>query len=195
MSDPVKRLPPVAGEVRRPPGTRTFGPCGSRPSGRIVDAMFARYYAEVSRPFEDVERALLDEPQGWLPGLARDAEARGEHLLVSVGFGSSGHRVEKQVAVELGTPLRMPSKAVLPMTWTPVVAERLFPALEADVEVAFLGANRTQVAISARYRPPLGAMGRTIDKALLHRVAEATVKDFLDRVTERLRSTPVPLAG
>jgi len=157
--------------------------------------MFARYYAEVPRPFEDVERALLHEPHTWLPGLARDAEARGEHLLLSVGFGSSGHRVQKQVAVELGTPLRLPSKTVLPMTWTPVGAERLFPALEADIEVAFLGAHRTQVAISAQYRPPLGAVGRTMDKALLHRVAEATVKDFLDRVTERLRTTPAAMAG
>jgi len=157
--------------------------------------MFARYFAEVPRPFKDVERALLEEPQRWLPGLARDAEARGEHLLVSVGFGSSGHRVQKQVAVQLGTPIRLPSKTVLPMTWTPVVAERLFPALEADVEVAFLGDQRTQLAISAQYRPPLGAVGRTMDKALLHRVAEATVKDFLDRVAERIQATPATLAG
>jgi len=33
-----------------------------------------------------------------------------------------------------------------------------------------------------RYQPPLGVVGRTIDRVLLHRVAEATVKDFLDRV-------------
>jgi hypothetical protein len=40
--------------------------------------------------------------------------------------------------------------------------------------------------MSARYRPPLGMIGRALDKALMHRVAEATVKDFLDRVGERL---------
>jgi hypothetical protein len=44
------------------------------------------------------------------------------------------------------------------------------------------GGGRTQLAISARYRPPLGAVGRAVDRVLLHRVAEATVKDFLDRV-------------
>jgi hypothetical protein len=32
--------------------------------------------------------------------------------------------------------------------------------------------------------PPLGALGRAIDRALLFRVAEATLKDFLDRVRE-----------
>jgi len=55
-----------------------------------------------------------------------------------------------------------------------------------DIEIAALGAMRTQLSMSARYRPPLGMIGRALDKALMHRVAEATVKDFLDRVGERL---------
>ena len=45
-----------------------------------------------------------------------------------------------------------------------------------------------KLSVSARYRTPMGAVGRMLDRALLHRVAEATVKDFLDRVGERLRS-------
>ena len=44
----------------------------------------------------------------------------------------------------------------------------------------------TQVAISARYTPPLGALGRAIDRAVLHRVAEATLKDFMDRLRAAL---------
>ena len=42
--------------------------------------------------------------------------------------------------------------------------------------------------MSARYVPPLGA-GQVIDRAILYRVAEATLKDFLDRVGERSRRT------
>jgi hypothetical protein len=38
--------------------------------------------------------------------------------------------------------------------------------------------------MSARYVPPLGAVGRAIDRTILFRVAEATLKDFLDRVGE-----------
>jgi hypothetical protein len=70
----------------------------------------------------------------------------------------------------------------LPLTWEPIGMEGLLPRLEADLEVGSLGGGRTQLAISARYRPPLGAVGRAVDRVLLHRVAEATVKDFLDRV-------------
>jgi hypothetical protein len=32
----------------------------------------------------------------------------------------------------------------------------------------------------------MGVIGRALDRALLHRVAEATIKDFLDRVGERI---------
>jgi len=41
----------------------------------------------------------------------------------------------------------------------------------------------------------LGALGRAIDKAMLHRVAEATIKDFLDRTGETIQArllSPVP---
>jgi hypothetical protein len=56
------------------------------------------------------------------------------------------------------------------------------PPLDANLELGSLGGDRTQLAISARYQPPLGVVGRAVDRVLLHRVAEATVKDFLDRV-------------
>jgi hypothetical protein len=36
--------------------------------------------------------------------------------------------------------------------------------------------------MSARYAAPLGAVGRVIDRVMLFRVAEATLKDFLDGV-------------
>ena len=40
--------------------------------------------------------------------------------------------------------------------------------------------------MSARYVPPFGAVGRAIDRAVLSRVAEATLKDFLDRVADTI---------
>jgi hypothetical protein len=33
----------------------------------------------------------------------------------------------------------------------------------------------------------MGVVGRALDRALLHRVAEATIKDFLDRVGENVQ--------
>ena len=150
--------------------------------------MFIRYYLDLPHPFEDVETALLAQPEAWVPGLARDAEDRGQRLLAEVGFSlDREHRLDKRVEIEFGEPYRVPAKTLLPMVWKPTGAGQLFPAMDADLEVAPLGPSRTQLSISARYRPPMGVVGRALDRALLHRVAEATVKDFLDRVGEALQ--------
>ncbi len=156
--------------------------------------MFIRYFMDLDDPFEDVEAALLADPSSWVPGMARAAGDLGERLLAEVGFVlHEERRIDKEVEISIGEPFRSPGNARLPMSWNATGAQRLFPSLDADLEVASLGASRTQISISARYGPPLGPLGRALDRALLHRVAEATIKDFLDRVgvavADRVRAT------
>jgi hypothetical protein len=148
--------------------------------------MFVRYYLDLSLPFEEVEEGLLADPEVWLPGVAREAEDRGEQLLLGeVGFSfDDDRRLSKEVHIELGSPHRMTGKTLLPLSWKATGPDRLFPSLDADLEIAALGRSRTQLSISARYRPPLGVVGKALDRVLLHREAEATIKDFMDRVGE-----------
>jgi hypothetical protein len=149
--------------------------------------MFLRYFLDLDDPFDRVEAALLDDPASWVPGMARSAEELGERLLAEVGFAVEGeHRIHKEVEISFGEPYRSLTKTRLPMSWRATGAKRLFPSLEADLEVAGLGATRTQISISARYIPPMGPLGQALDRALLHRVAEATIGDFLDRVGEAI---------
>jgi hypothetical protein len=143
--------------------------------------VFIRYYVELPIPFEHAEDLLLRSPGSWIPGLAEGADAKGERLLAEVGFRGPGRRVDKRVEITLQEPMRFATKTVLPMSWRATGPERLFPNLEADLDIAPLGPERSQLAIDARYQPPLGALGSVLDRALLHRVAEATLKDFLDR--------------
>ena len=60
--------------------------------------------------------------------------------------------------------------------------------------MAGLGPNRTQLSVSAQYRPPLGMVGRAIDRTLLHRVAEATMKVFIDTMGEAVKGVAALLA-
>jgi hypothetical protein len=147
--------------------------------------MFARYFIELPIEADRVERALMRSPRDWMPGLAGQANHRGDVLLAEVGFGDDV-RVARQVKIEFGHPVRTNSKVVMPLRWVAAGAAGLFPTLEADLEVAPLAAGSTQLAMSARYVPPLGPIGKVIDRAVLFRVAEATLKDFLDRVGEAL---------
>ena len=78
---------------------------------------------------------------------------------------------------------------LLPLTWEPVGLEEVLPRLDANIELGFLGEDRTQLAISARYRPLLGVLGRTVDRVLLHRVAEAAPTTEKDGAEMRRATT------
>jgi hypothetical protein len=156
--------------------------------------MFARYFVELAIPSADVERVLVTDPQGWLPGLAGDANHRGDVLLAEVGFGEA-IRVKREVVVELAPLVHSSSKTVFPIRWHASEHPGLFPALDADLEVTPLGPGRTQLVMSARYAPPFGPLGKAIDRAVLSKVAEATLKDFLDRLAAAIfRSQALPSA-
>jgi len=145
--------------------------------------MFARYFVELPFDRDRVEAVLTDTPSAWLPGMATEANLHGDRLLAEVGFGDEIH-IARQVTIDLGAPLRLPTKTVLPLRWTATGVLGLFPSLDADMEIAPLGQARCQLSMSARYVPPLGAVGRAIDRAVLFRVAEATIKNFLDQVRD-----------
>jgi hypothetical protein len=46
--------------------------------------------------------------------------------------------------------------------------------------------------MTARYVPPFGLLGRAADRAMFHRIAEATIKDFVDSSALRLRGARGP---
>jgi hypothetical protein len=116
--------------------------------------MFIRYYIELPLPVANVEQALTGSPAGWLSAVAGEAQARGDGLLGEIGVGPLGARLRRQVRIRLGEPVRFPSMTSLPLTWEPVGLEGLLPRLDANLELGSLGGDRTQLAMSARYRPP-----------------------------------------
>ena len=147
--------------------------------------MFARYFVELPIDPLEVERSLTDASMRSLTRIAGEAHHRGDELLAEVGFGQR-IRFARQVSLTLGAPIHAAGKTVIPLRWKPTNAPGLFPPLDADLEVGELAPGRTQLAMSARYDPPLGVVGEVIGRSILYRVAEATLKDFLDRLAEAI---------
>jgi hypothetical protein len=58
----------------------------------------------------------------------------------------------------------------------------LFPALDADIMLTPDGEDATVLAVSGVYRPPLGGLGAGVDRAVLHRIAQATMRTFVDEI-------------
>lgn len=62
----------------------------------------------------------------------------------------------------------------------------LFPVLDADIRLTPAGDQATILRLDGAYRPPLGTAGTGLDRAVLRRVATATVQDFLGRIAETI---------
>ena len=108
------------------------------------------------------------------------------------GYGAGLARVgpgvvSKLVRVQVHELSRTDKSSGLALRWEATGAGgKLFPVLDADLILADIGAQGTLVALTGVYRPPLGALGQALDRAVLHRVAAATIKGFLARVAAQL---------
>jgi hypothetical protein len=56
----------------------------------------------------------------------------------------------------------------------------LIPCFDADVELAPFGSQQTSITLRGRYDPPLDAFGLRGQEALVQRLAESTLRAFLD---------------
>jgi hypothetical protein len=144
--------------------------------------MLVDHTTEVNVPFGEARRALLQKPEQWLARVASEAQGREGELLTDVGFEVAHLRVDKKVRIEILSLVRSGAKVVLLVRWEAHGGAKLFPIFEGSLELTPLAGNRSRIFVSGEYQPPGGEMGRIGDRALLHRVATATVSDFTERI-------------
>jgi hypothetical protein len=60
------------------------------------------------------------------------------------------------------------------------------PLFVGEFEIAPIGPNSTQIAITAVYQPVAGVVRRIGDRALVQRVAEAAAREFMEQVARQL---------
>jgi hypothetical protein len=82
-------------------------------------------------------------------------------------------------------------RARLSLRWEDAHHPRLFPVLEAVLELAPLKNGRqdiTQIGIAGRYHPPFGAIGGLADRFAGEAVAEDSVACFVDELARRVEA-------
>ena len=154
--------------------------------------MFLRYFVTVGLAAHEVESAFDAGVELWMPDLVRKVNGQGMQLLSELGFEVGSRRIERKIEVTVGTPKRTAGATLVPIHWQAASTSWLFPELDGQLEIAALGSTTTQLGISASYEPPLGLVGKIADRALLHRVAEVTIKDFLEGIGKRFDPGTAP---
>src|SRR5487761_355485 len=141
--------------------------------------MFVEQSIQIDHPVDAVTAVLASGPREWFARL--DALGRS-----AVGPQVAGIVLRKKVAVEVGLPVTTGDWTQIPVTWKATYVEKLFPVMVGKVELAPVDARTTKVTVAGIYEPPLGRLGRQVDNAFMHTVAEATVSDLARSIAERL---------
>jgi hypothetical protein len=142
----------------------------------------------------DVAWARLTELTGsdLLQSAAADAYGTGITGLARVGALG----VTKVVRVQVLELAEADGCAGLAIRWQATgLGGGLFPALDADITLLRAGEQTTLLLLSGVYRPPLGSLGAALDRAALHRVAAATIRDFLGRLASHITGPARAAAG
>jgi hypothetical protein len=143
--------------------------------------MYIQHSVHINRPVEQCSAALERGPRTWFPRLqAGNASA--------VGLRVAGISVRKRVTVQLGEPETKGAWTNVPISWKATFPEQLFPVLVGRLELIPVDPGVTRLTVSGMYEPPLGRLGALIDDAVMHSVAEATVREVTESIGKQLES-------
>jgi hypothetical protein len=107
--------------------------------------------------------------------------AQSHEQLIRAGIAG----VTKRVHLSALAPQVVDSTVIIAIRWDSVgLTGELFPSLDADLKLRRSGQNQTLLTLTGSYRPPFGRVGATLDRLLLHQVAEATIRQFLRQLAE-----------
>lgn len=159
----------------------------------MVDAMFASHQATIDLPFE-AAAARLGHLVRWgaIHSASDTAYEGGSELLLRVGPFGDLPGLSKLVRVRVLAPVRHDATVTVTLRWDATgAAGELFPVLDGDLTLTPEGTDRSRLELVASYRPPLGRAGAAVDRAIMNRVAAATVRSLVDDLV-RMLADPSP---
>lgn len=149
--------------------------------------MFVDIATSVSLPESRVAELLITHSME-MEGLGAAAYRHGEELRSRVGPGGP---MAKEIVISLDQPTMSRRGVVIPLRWRATGAEALFPSLDGELVVEPVDPDSCTLRLRATYRPPLGPLGKLVDRILLTRLARATVEDWMEKITTWLESVDV----
>lgn len=152
-----------------------------------------RCYQYVNRPYAAVRRLLVERGASLFQRATASASARATEVGATLHTGVGA--VEVAVDVRIFVHAVSEDEGVAGMSpvlrialgWEASHAAALFPVMKGELSFWPLTATETQLEIEGTYRPPLGVIGNAADAAIGHRIAEASIHQFLDDIVEQIR--------
>jgi hypothetical protein len=152
-----------------------------------------RSYDYVNHPYERVRNALSQNALAVFQSATKAAASRAQSVAaeLQVDFGGIGVKTDIKIFVK-GIEERVPDASSTAATrllleWEAATMPRLFPLMKAELSIYPLTSTETQLDFSGTYEPPFGAVGKTMNVIVGHRIAEVSVHRFVSDVAAYLR--------
>ena len=97
-----------------------------------------------------------------------------------------GLPVGKDVEVELDDAFDGNGVVSVPLRWKATGPSAVFPSFDGELELTRMIDGSAELWLVGRYQPPLGAVGRALDRTVLHTLAHDSVRQLLDTMATRL---------
>lgn len=152
-----------------------------------------RCYDYVNHPYGRVRDALRHDALAVFQAATKTAALRAQSVAseLHVDFGGVGVKTDINIALN-GFEEKVADAASLPTTrllleWEAATMPRFFPLMKGELSLYPLTATETQLDFCGVYEPPFGAVGKTMNAIVGHRIAEVSVHRFVSDVAGYLR--------
>ncbi len=148
-------------------------------------ATFLYDFVHVHAKFDAIINMAKLQDFAWIGSSAKKSVTDG--VIYITKLHASG-LFSKVVEVELGAPRRSQRSYIMPIAWRSLNSRFLFPTLDGDLEFLELDPGYIRIALRGSYLSPFGGIGVSIDRLLMHRVAESTVRSFLQDLASEIQA-------
>jgi hypothetical protein len=152
-------------------------------------------YDYVNHPYERVSEAISKDAQAIFQSATKAAASRAQSVASQLRVEMGGIAVQADIKISVrNIEVKAPEAMTAPVTrlhlkWEAMTLPHLFPLMNAELSIYRLTATESQLEFKGFYQPPLGPLGKAVDAVIGHRIAEASVHQFVTDVAEHLRRT------
>lgn len=152
-----------------------------------------RSYDYVNHPYERVRDVLKRDALAVFQSATKAAASRAQSVAAELHVDLGGVGVKADIKISIKNVEEKRDEALasvvtrLPLEWEAASKPGLFPLMKGELLIYPLTATETQLDFSGLYEPPFGTVGKAMNAMIGHRIAEASVHQFITDVASYLR--------
>ena len=153
-----------------------------------------RCYDYINHPYETVKNVFSTQADHVFRDATKTAGSRANTVAAELHTNIGGIEVGTDISISINKIEDQPKQPFSPpitklqLEWKSTNMPRLFPLMKAELSIYPLTSTETQIDLSGNYEVPLGALGAALDSAIGHKIAEASVLQFIREVAVYIRT-------